>query len=508
MSGHKLSTLSIRKFAAARLTKQRIRAILLEEENQNRSARLREEHIEDMNRVFQGMEDRQSRFDHTLDGFQSRTLQRLEQENNAAWEKSQAALAENMHSLFNRMWLETDEAFTGEMEEQGRALENLHDLQADILYNEEVNRENSERLAVQFNQHQQHVTHVFLDFQSRQAEISDHQQVLFEQVQTFIQQQEQLGRFQDSKEEIVTKQLNDAEMMYDFITANFDHEKFTGGAAQRAAFQLEQAHQNLDQGFLDAALVKAQQAYQSLSEQRFTLQHKQAEWDLLHLEVKKNLHQLLAAAEELQEIPSTDLDGNEIGQMIDVDYWSARRLSRLKTMIHTRLGQIETRADALQTDELLAIQQDELPRMFEELENTCRLAIEEALNSQLRVNIADIVIQALENQGFCFSESSYQHNDLRKAYSANVTNLAGDEIIIGVEPNKGEPGSSNLHIISADAEQRSEHELQQRAKEVFATLNQYGLEHGSIHILPKPQQETNPQQTHTERKERKQSHRI
>ena len=99
------------------------------------------------------------------------------------------------------------------------------------------------------------------------------------------------------------------------------------------------------------------------------------------------------------------------------------------------------------------------PRIFEEMENTCSLAMEEALNSQLRVNIADIVIQALESQGFCFAASEYLQNDQRKAFSANVTNLAGDKIIIGVEPNKGEPGSSNLHLISADAEQRTEHEL-------------------------------------------------
>ncbi len=98
----------------------------------------------------------------------------------------------------------------------------------------------------------------------------------------------------------------------------------------------------------------------------------------------KRLCQLLLDAEGLKEIPSTDLDGNEIGQMIDVDYWSSRRLSRLKTLIQNRLLQIDADAETLETEDLLTIQQQELPRLFEELENTCNLAIEEALNSQLR----------------------------------------------------------------------------------------------------------------------------
>ena len=515
MSGYKLSTLRIQKAASARLTRRRIKKILLSEEFQNRNARLREEHIGDMNKVFQEIEARQSGFENSLDQFQSRTLRRLEQENNASIISSQASLFENMHGLLNRIWLENDSALNNgveqtliELENQQEEMEAIQDLQAEILSNQDADREENMRLAEQFKENQQLVANAFLDFETHQTEIADNQHLMFQQVQEFIQQQEKAGRFQESKEEIVLKQLADAETLYEFNTTTFDHEKFSPGEAQRAAYELSKARQNLEHGFLDAAMVNAQQAYQSLSEQRLNLQQKQAEWELLHQDILARLRQLLADTEVLKEIPSTDLDGNDIGQMIDVDYWSSRRLSRLKTMVHTLLTEVETRAEGLQTDDLLAIQQNDLPRMFEELENTCGLAMEEALNSQLRVNIADIVIQALEDQGFCFAASEYVQNDQRKAYSANVTNLAGDKIIIGVEPNKGEPGSSNLHLISADAEQRTEHELHQRAKEIFATLNQYGLENGTIQILPVESQEVIHQNSYSERKERKQDHLI
>ena len=502
MSGHKLSTLRIQKSAAARITRQRIKNILLEEQNQSRNARLRDEYIADMDKVFHKVESRQSHFNDTLDGFQSRTLRRMEQENNAALINSQAALYENMHSLVNQLWLETDTALSNEVEQTLTEIEGQHrdmeDIQMNILFNQNADREESKRLAEQFNHSQQQVANAFLDFESRQAEIADNQRLMFQQVQDYIQQQEELGRFKESKEEIVYKQLADADTLYDFIINTFDHEKFTPGQAQRAAYELGKARQNLEQGFLDAAMVNAQQAYQSLSEQRTTLQQRQAEWDLLYLDVDKKLHQLLADAEGLKEIPSTDLDGNEIGQMIDVDYWASRRLSRLTTMLHTRINQVNTQAEELQTIDLLNIQQQELPRLFEELENTCSLAMEEALNSQLRVNIADIVIHALEDQGFCFSESAYQQNDLRKAYSANVTNLAGDEIIIGVEPNKGEPGSSDLHLITPDADQYTTDELVQRAKEIFSTLNQFGLENEEIQILQDEWQDVHHHNKHND----------
>jgi hypothetical protein len=505
MSGHKLSTLRIQKSAAARLTRRRIKKILLSEEYQNRNARLREEHIADMDRVFHEMEARQSRFDGSLDGFQSHTLRQLEQENNAAMINSQTALHETMHALFNRMWLETDTILASETGQTQAKMAEVQNAQIEILTNQNINHQEHRRLSQQFAKNQQHIAKAFHDFESRQTQIADNQQLMFQQVQDIIQQQEERVRFQDSKEDIVHKQLADANSLYEFIIGTFNHEKFTPGEAQRAAYEMDKAHQNLDQGFVDAAMVNAQHVYQSLSEQRITLELKQAEWELLSLDVEKRLRQLLLDAEGLKKIPSTDLDGNEIGQMIDVDYWSSRRLSRLKTLIQNRLLQIDADAETLETEDLLTIQQQELPRLFEELENTCNLAIEEALNSQLRVNIADIVIQALENQGFQFSTSAYIQNDKRKAFSANVNNLAGDEIIIGVEPNKGEPGSNHLHLISADAEQRTEHELHQRAKEVLSTLNQFGLENGNIEVLSDIQQENSHQQKSTERNYREQN---
>jgi hypothetical protein len=513
MSGHKLSTLRIQKAASARLARRRMRKALRKEQTQNRSEYLHEQHVADMEKVFRDIEHRQSLFSGSLDQFQSRTLQRMEQESNAVIMASHASLFEDMQGLLNQMWLDTDETVTNgliqtlnTLEDQRQDMEGLKDLQTDLLYKQAANREENERLSVQFKENQQLVANVFLDFQSRQSEIADNQQQLFQRVQDFIQQQEELGRFQDSKEEIVHKQLADAQSLYDFVINTFHHEKFSPGEAQRSVYEMGKAYQNLEQGFLDAAMINAQRAYQSLSEQRLTLQQKQAEWELLYLDVENRLRQLLIDAEGLKEIPSVDLDGNEIGQMIDVDYWSSRRLSRLKTMIHTRLEQMKTHAEELQTVDLLAIQQTELPRIFEELENTCSMAMEEALNSQLRVNIADIVIQALENQGFCFSDSEYQQKDKRKTFSANVINLAGDEIIIGVEPNKGEPGTSNLHLISADAGQRTEHELKQRANEIFTTLNQFGLENGNIQVLPDKRQEIRQQQEYAEARERQQSH--
>ncbi len=515
MSGHKLSTLRIQKAASARLARKRMREALQADHIQDRREYLRLQSIADMEKIFGNMEERQSRFADSLDQYQSHTLRRMEQETNAVMLASQASLYTDMHELMNRLWLETDETLQTGMEQtlsqldgQRRDMEDLLEVQADILLNQAADREESERSSAQFQENQNLITDAFLEFQSRQKEINQQQQHMFRQVQDFIERQEELGRFQDSKEEIVQKQLADADTLYDFVINNFDHKKFTPGKARHAAYDLEKARHNLAQGFLDAAMINAQQAYQSLSEQRLTLHQKQAEWELLHQDVLARLHQLLLDAEGLHEIPSTDLDGNDIGQMIDVDFWSSRRLSRLKTMVHTLLTRIEDNGDTLQTEDLLSLQQKEIPRMIEEMEATCSLAMEEALNSQLRVNIADIVIQALETQGFCFSTSEYAQNDQRKAFSANVANLAGDKIIIGVEPNKEEPGSSNLHLISTDAEQHTEHELRQRAKEIFATLNNYGLKNSGYKILADEQQAYQPDKIHPEDGSRQHDRRI
>lgn len=488
MSGHKLSTLRIQKAASARIARRRMRKAFLQKEVRKRNEELREQHFADMERIFADMERRQARFSDSMHGYQSRTLQRLEQETNTILLQSNQSIYEDMQSMLNHIWLATNETISEELQHNCEIIENQRQDLFDLQTRQSVSQQDQQSLAKQFRENQQQIAATFHEFDKRQSSLAENQHLMFQQVQNFIQQQQELGRFQESKEEIVHKQIADTSIILEFILSNEAHEKFTPGEAHASADRLDNAQVNLSQGFLDAAMIDAQQAYQNLSSQRVILEERKAHWELLHLDVVTRLKELKIYAESLNSIASTDLDGNETDQQIDVDYWSSRRLSRAKTMIQSLIKRVETTSNSLHTDDLLAIQQQDIPELFNELENTCTIAIEEALNSQLRLNIADIVIQSLENQGFVLASSAYNHNDQRKAFSANVTNKAGEEIVIAVEPDQTVTGQNKLHILSSDAPRLTEHELKQRAEEIRQSLGQFALDSAPFQILSKEDQ--------------------
>lgn len=491
MSGHKLTTLRVRKMAAAQITQARIMAAMRDERKQKRSAALHRQNADEMEAVFFAIESRQSRFEDTLEDFQSDVLHNLEQEACQVIHSQQESLYQDVQELFDTLWIETGQAITNgveqnlsELDDQRCDLEKMRSTQEDLYINQAAVHEGQQLLSMRFEENQKHIADAFFAVRTRQAGIAENQLQVLQQLEFVSLQQQQVTQQQDSKERIVHQQLADTRALFDFITTSYNHEKFTPGEAKRCAYELGNARQNLELGFLDAAMFDAQHVYQRLSEQRLTLQQMQTEWELLYQGVRSKLRELLALADAVKEIPSTDLDGNEIGQNIDVDYWSSRRLSRLKTMIQSLGSKVEDQAQEFQSSDLITIQENDLPALFKELENTCNLASEEALYSQLRINIADIVIQALEDQGFVLTTSAYEKNDQRKTFQANVMNLAGDEIIIGVQPNKNKTASNHLHLISADAEQRTDHELKQRASEILHSLEEYGLQTGELQILP------------------------
>jgi hypothetical protein len=123
--------------------------------------------------------------------------------------------------------------------------------------------------------------------------------------------------------------------------------------------------------------------------------------------------------------------------------------------------------------ELSEILEKAIPEAKQAVEDAvfhARLAI---LNSQLRINIADLVIEALQKQGYVLQQAEYAGSDQRMAYSAKVRNLEGNEIVIQVYPSDL-VGKNELHLVSLDRENRTEHELRQRSLEVTRSLGQHG----------------------------------
>jgi len=238
--------------------------------------------------------------------------------------------------------------------------------------------------------------------------------------------------------------------------------------------------QNLNQGMPEAALLNAQQTYSHLSELRGELERKQNEWSVLYQASLLTARRFYAMLAGCQRLPALDTDGNELPYEIDVDFWCGRKLSRLAEKTRNVLQQLEKNQAILDADALNQLIQTDFPASQEELDKLIVDARLAALNSQVRINIADLVVQALEQQGFVLQESKYSNNDQRKAFSARVQNLEGSEVVIQVMPVPGDAGRNELQLHSLDKDQRTEHELRQRSSEISRTLNDYGLVVGAL----------------------------
>ncbi len=275
--------------------------------------------------------------------------------------------------------------------------------------------------------------------------------------------------------------IDAARKLAGFIQANYDTNKYAPGQVGKLSKELQLCMQNLNQGMPEAALLNAQQTYSHLSELRGELERKQNEWSVLYQACLLTARRFYAILAGSQRLPAVDTDGNELPYEIDVDFWcGGRKLSRLAEKTRNVLQQLQKDQAILDAPALNQLIQADFPALQDELDKLVVDARLAALTSQVRINIADLVVQALEQQGFVLQASNYSNNDQRKAYSARVQNLEGNEVIIQVMPVPGDAGKNELQLHSLDKDQRTEHELRQRSQEISRTLNEHGLVVGTL----------------------------
>jgi len=129
---------------------------------------------------------------------------------------------------------------------------------------------------------------------------------------------------------------------------------------------------------------------------------------------------------------------------------------------------------------------------FDSLINDARL---NALNSQLRMNIAEKALNALENHGFLLDTAGYKDDDMRSEFNAHLECPDGSEVSIQVIPTEipANELSNDLVVITTHPYLKTEHEARLQWEELSNTLNQYNLQvsYPKIHPTP-PTEESDP----------------
>jgi hypothetical protein len=298
----------------------------------------------------------------------------------------------------------------------------------------------------------------------------------------------------ESKRELAEEWLYAAEQYCDFIKQFYHYEQFTPGRVEWLERQLDQTRQNLEVGLSEAAIASSQQLYLVFSELRVELERLQNEWNLLYQAAWEAVNRVLNQMDECQVIQAIDLEGNLIDQQINLEYWSEGRFNALYESANSIREEMCFSDTPLDRETLRSWLEDVIPGCQKELEDLVVAGRISVINSQLRINIADLVVQALQEQGFILAQAEYADQDMRMSFGARMLNMEGNQVIIQVAPTGEKLGENELHLQSMDSEQRTEHELEQRWYEISRSLNHFGVEVGQYTRLDqdRPRKTTQP----------------
>ena len=293
-------------------------------------------------------------------------------------------------------------------------------------------------------------------------------------------------RSQRQKNALAEAWLSGAGTLLQFIEESYEHRRFAPRRLDAIAQELQTACENYQQGMPEAAVLGAQQAYFRFSELRLDLERLSAEWKMLYETALQAAQRLYRMVTENSTCPALDSHGNELPIPIRLPDWAGNEYASLVRRIRSFLGRLQPNSTAPGSPELrdfVSIQAPALEKEFESVVFQARLAV---INSQLRINIADIAVHALEQQGFVLDEAGYDQGDGHKPYSVTMHNLENSRVIIHVDPVSDVESTNALIVESLDSVDRTEHELRQRSMEIYGALIPYGLRVGTVGIAPQP----------------------
>jgi hypothetical protein len=452
MSGYKRATIQVDEEEYRRLHEAEQRLHTLEKNVQKRLTREARENRAILKKQAQAFDDRQQTFNSLVSLF-SEQIQYIDQQTHSSLLEQEASLCAALEDSQGALWTE------------------IHDL---------VGRQN--RYFEQLIQEESY---------QRARENQD----LFETVNGLVDDQTR-------KQQLARSWLDAAQEIFDFISHNYDCLKFAPGLLEHYQRRIWQAQDNLENGVPEGTILDSQQMVAELSEQRILLERQERNWWIMYHAALEWISDLRDQVEDNQTCQALDLDGQPLGISLEVDYWTSGLMSKVGAYLELINNRLENEPDLIDEAALRQFLEVELPQADEALGELVFQARLRALNSQLRINIADIVLLALEEQGFSIQQAGYSDEDMRKDFCASAVNRQGSEILIDVVPTGDAYGMNELHLISKDAESRTEHELNQRTREIARTLQRYGLMIGSLDspaAAPSPKPAPASQQTRQRR---------
>ena len=252
------------------------------------------------------------------------------------------------------------------------------------------------------------------------------------------------------------------------------HHRFSPGSMARINSQIEQAEMNLRDGASQAALTQAQAAYFQLIELRAEVLFREQEFEVAYAQAVEAVRTLL---EEVAQNRQGVIPGERSGQSdiaVDIDFWSRGSLSRMQDRLRELETSLQKDRSTLTLDQVRQLEGEAAslkPQLVEAVE-AARMSI---INSQACFNVAEIIADVMEEQGYSVEQGTYEGEDQREAYAIKMRNRGGDEFVSIITPSAEQELAYSTQMNFYDRSQ-DEAMRQSFAQAVYEGLNNRGLQ--------------------------------
>ena len=295
-----------------------------------------------------------------------------------------------------------------------------------------------------------------------------------------------ISETQAEQEEVARNWIKCSSLLSRFIDDQYDHQKFCPSQFDQAAQRLDLAADNIRRGFFEAGLQAAQEAYLKFSELRTRVEEATNKWQTAYQLILEQVQSIHGQVSATPTIPAIGLEGEDLHIEIDLDYWSNGKYAVLNGASEKLIGMLEDNAAVVTMEDLEMISARIVPKYKQEFNDIVFEARQNAINSQLKINVAYLAMKALKKHGFTLDDAGYDNGDQRDSFSATLFNsLDGSSIILEVAPDPNDNGSNSLSVETCNDNAHNERVYLRRWQAICGALSQVGVHIGQVQMSPK-----------------------
>lgn len=306
---------------------------------------------------------------------------------------------------------------------------------------------------------------------------STHQNLQY-QIMQFDEKMNWFYDKEEQKKQLAVDWINDSMQLYHFIDLNYPAELCD---LSLDAKKIQLAERNYQSDLFESSIAAAQDAFFTLSEKRLHCEKILANRNALSSAVLNRLKLLNQKVIESESVFAMDMHGDDLAESIDVNYWTNGKFLLFHKKTAKLFEQIKNSWASIPEEQLSEILNHQLPALSDEFVTLIHTAKRNALNAQIRFNIAQLIMASAMSQGYQPVSGNYEARDFRNEYQAHVRARDGSEIVIRVEPH--EELQQVLHLENIPGSYQSESEMKRRMIEVIQSLQPMGFSIGQIQAV-------------------------